>query len=296
MVNLLVTGSHALDVRDALVARGFDDPLRAVVEPSDEDFAWATAVVCRSLPDGMGYPWVHSLAAGYDQLEQARHRIGVLTRTLGSLPQQMAQSVAWAVLDHRLNGAHYRRAQADARWDRIPHHWPPGTCVLLGTGEIAQVVARALQTLGFRTVGVNRSGRSAPGFDEVTALASVPLEDAQVLVNLLPLTQQTRLSVDEAVLGRLRGALYVNVGRGDTTCQDSLRRALDAGQVQAAHLDVMSPEPLPAEHWLWRHPKVTITPHCAAITLPGDVADDVVQTLAELRRGERPRLAVPSST
>lgn len=292
MMKLLVTGPLAEQVRDELVARGFDEPLRAAPEPSADDLAWATAVVCRSLPGEGTYHWVHSIAAGHDQLDGARDRIEVFTRTLGSLPEQMAHSVCWAVLDHELLGPHRRQCQAEGNWVRTPHQWPPGSCVLLGTGVIAQRVAQALQGLGFRTVGVNRSGREALGFDHVTTLEEADLESAQALVNLLPLTPQTAASVGDEVFRRLRGALYVNAGRGDTTRQEDLRRALQQGHLSHAHLDVTTPEPLPADHWLWRHPKVTITPHVAAITLASDVADDVLETLADLRAGRSPRLLV----
>ena len=57
------------------------------------------------------------------------------------------------------------------------------------------------------------------------------------------------------------GAHLVNIARGGLVDQDALERALEAGQVGLATLDCVTPEPLPARHWLYGHPRVRLSPH-----------------------------------
>jgi phosphoglycerate dehydrogenase-like enzyme len=89
------------------------------------------------------------------------------------------------------------------------------------------------------------------------------LPQANVVVNLLPLTPETERFVDATFLARMKpGALLVNAGRGKTVDTDALLEALRSGHIRAA-LDVTDPEPLPADHPLWQAPNVLITPHIA---------------------------------
>jgi phosphoglycerate dehydrogenase-like enzyme len=134
--------------------------------------------------------------------------------------------------------------------------------------------------LDCEVVGVARRARDGVhGTDELPAL----LPEADVVVNLLPLTDATRASFGARELGAMReGALYVNAGRGATTDTGALVAALEAQRIRAV-LDVVDPEPLPADHPLWTAPGVMISPHSAGDT-PG--ADRAAWALAaeQLRR------------
>ena len=105
--------------------------------------------------------------------------------------------------------------------------------------------------------------------------------NADVVVNSLPATDETRGFVDEGAFRRMKDdAVFVNIGRGDTVDQETMIRALEAGlhapgdadtvtekpdkgnlRIGAASLDVTTPEPLPANSKLWRLPNVLLTPH-----------------------------------
>ena len=80
----------------------------------------------------------------------------------------------------------------------------------------------------------------------------------------LPLTPSTTDLIDKAFFDAAkRGHIFINVGRGQTVVTADLVAALEDGRVGAAGLAVTEPEPLPADHPLWRMESVIITPHIA---------------------------------
>jgi phosphoglycerate dehydrogenase-like enzyme len=88
------------------------------------------------------------------------------------------------------------------------------------------------------------------------------IDGADHLVLAAPLTARTRHIVNAASLARAKPGLHiVNIARGELIDNAALREALDSGRVSAASLDVVSPEPLPAGHWLYDHSKVRLSPH-----------------------------------
>jgi len=84
------------------------------------------------------------------------------------------------------------------------------------------------------------------------------------------------------------GGYVVNVARGAHLDVDALLAALASGQLAGATLDVFDDEPLPAEHPLWRHPAVRVTPHISAATLRAEAIEQIVAKLRALEAGEPP--------
>ena len=134
--------------------------------------------------------------------------------------------------------------------------------MVLGYGSVGAAVGRRLEAFEAEVVRVARTARQAPeglvhGVDELPGL----LPDVDILIVTLPLTEETHSLVNAKVLAALPdGALLVNVGRGMVVDTGALLAELTSGRLRAA-LDVTEPEPLPANHPLWRAPNVIITPH-----------------------------------
>jgi glyoxylate/hydroxypyruvate reductase A len=113
------------------------------------------------------------------------------------------------------------------------------------------------------------------------------LDDAEVVLNLLPLTPHTRGLIDAAFLGRMKaGVALVNFGRGGHVVEADLLAALAAGRLAHAVLDVFASEPLPPDHPFWQHPRVTVLPHVAALTDLRSAAEVVASNLARLQAGQ----------
>lgn len=134
------------------------------------------------------------------------------------------------------------------------------TVLILGYGSIGQAIEERLKPFDVSILRVARTERA--GVSSVAALDSL-LPSADILVCILPGTSETRGLLDERRLGLLkRGALLVNAGRGATVDTFALARALEEKRLRAA-LDVVDPEPLPADHPLWKAPNLLLTPHIA---------------------------------
>ena len=156
----------------------------------------------------------------------------------------------------------------DGRWNHVQRpSLADRRVLLLGTGGIGTAVADRLAPFEVRLTRVaSRSRDDDRG--HVHSVAELPqlLPEHDVVVLAVPLTDATRHLVDAAFLGAMReAALLVNVARGAVVDTDAVLSALRAGRVTAA-LDVVEPEPLPADHPLWRAPGLLLTPHVGGDT------------------------------
>lgn len=166
--------------------------------------------------------------------------------------------------------------------------------VLLGTGDIGSHTARRLKALGAEVTGVCRSGRtSEPAFDRVVPVSELDsvLPGADALILALPATRETAGILSRERLALLPETAYVvNVGRGSAIDQEALVDALRDGHLAGAALDVMTPEPLPADHPLWSCPNTILTPHVSGNMSMGLTCDlDVgmfCRDLAHYGKGE----------
>jgi phosphoglycerate dehydrogenase-like enzyme len=148
------------------------------------------------------------------------------------------------------------------------------TMLVVGLGGIGTETAKRAQALGMNVIAIRNSGRTGPPYVSEVGLSADLLAfaaRADVIVNTLPLTAETKHVFDKAFFDAAkRGALLISVGRGASVVTDELVAALADGRIGGAGLDVTDPEPLPADHPLWRAPNVLITPHVSATTDLGE--------------------------
>ncbi|HEY7131866.1 MAG TPA: NAD(P)-dependent oxidoreductase [Candidatus Limnocylindrales bacterium] len=204
---------------------------------------------------------IQTTSAGVDWLIGRVPAHVMVCNARGVYDAPLAEWVVGAILAMERGLVVSRDAQARHDWTTLePGELLGRRIVILGLGSIGSAIADRLRPFGVEIVGVGRTAR-----DGVHGLADLDqvLPDAEILVNMLPLTTETRGLLDGRRLGLLPdGALVVNAGRGRTIVTDALVTELAAGRLRAA-LDVTDPEPLPADHPLWDLPNVLITPHMA---------------------------------
>jgi phosphoglycerate dehydrogenase-like enzyme len=156
-------------------------------------------------------------------------------------------------------------AQDRGQWERWPSALLDGKTVgILGVGLIAEYLAPICKALHMTVIGISGSPRAAPGFDRMVERGDLMKVAGELdyLVVLAPLTPETRNIVGAKFLAAMKPTAYlVNVARGGVVDEAALIKALEAGQIAGAALDVTAQEPLPPDSPLWKTKNLTLFPH-----------------------------------
>ena len=184
----------------------------------------------------------------------------MLCNARGAHDAATAEWVVGAIVAHTRNFPRFIAAQKIGKhWDSTVSDTVAGKRVLIiGYGSIGAAVERRLAGWEVEIDRVARHARAG-----VHAIDELPdfLKNADIVVILLPVTDETRQLVNKEFLTALKdGALLVNAARGVIVDTDALLEALNSGRIGAA-LDVTDPEPLPDGHPLWSAPGLLLTPH-----------------------------------
>ncbi|MFV0575751.1 MAG: D-2-hydroxyacid dehydrogenase [Vibrio sp.] len=226
--------------------------------------------------------WAQSTFAGIDTL-MAKDLTGKelrkdyqLTNIKGIFGQLISEYVLGYTLSYFRHFNLYRHQQQNQVWEEHGYQSVEGKCmVILGTGSIGQHLSHTATALGFKVIGVNRSGITPTDAKFVECYAIDQLEKAMqkadLVVNALPSTAQTKQILNAQSLSHCNKALLFNIGRGNAVDDDGLLHALEKGWVEHAFLDVFPVEPLPQTSPYWQHKKVTLTPHIAATSFPEQI-------------------------
>lgn len=276
----------------AVLGAAFPDlPFHAGTAPVPEDVRIVIAWTCP--PDLFArHPHVRlliSVGAGVDQLDLSAVPPGVqVVRMLEpGLPAQMAEYVTLATLALHRDLPAYLEQGRQGLW-RAGRNVPAEArrVGVMGVGQLGRAVLAALAPFGFALAGYGRSGAMPAGVEGFTDLSAF-LARSDILICLLPLTDETTGILNAATFAGLpRGAMLVHAGRGRQLVAADLIAALDSGQMAAAMLDVTDPEPLPAGHPLWQHPRVIVTPHIACQTRAEEGAQHLLRVIGAWRSGQ----------
>jgi len=237
------------------------------------------------LPHARRLRWLHTPAAGIEHLLYPALRASEvqITNGRGLAGDAMAEHALalMLTLSRRIHDA--VRMQIAQKWSQdlfwasepAPFRLAGRTLGIVGLGGIGSELARRARALGMRVMGIRRRPGPRPRFvDVLLGPEGMPqlLEQSDFVVLSAPLTPETRGMIGAAQLGRMRKTAYlINVGRGEMVNESALVRALRAGKIAGAALDVFQTEPLPRRSILWRAPNLLISPHYAG-TYPEHVA------------------------
>lgn len=212
--------------------------------------------------------WIHSTAAGVDQLlhPEVIERHLIITDSSG-IHQSLVEHVYAFILafSRRLHLA--MRDQLQRRWERqrtVGDELSGKTLGILGLGTIGADIARRAVAFGLHVIGTKRTQESVPGVDRVLPPEGMGevLRESDIVVVALPLTSQTTGLIGEPEFRMMkRSALFVNIARGRIVQEAALIRALREGWIAGAALDVFEREPLPQDSPLYGFENVIITPH-----------------------------------
>lgn len=202
---------------------------------------------------------------------------------------QMIEYAMYVALRRFRRFAEYANAQAEGRWAPRSYRMREDFSIgVLGLGVLGATVAKALADFGFAVSGWSRTSKS---IDRVECLhgssgLDAVLARSELLLVLLPLTGDTEGLLDRERLAALpEGAALANLSRGELLDDEAVLEALDAGRLSEAYLDVFEREPLPRDHRYWKHPRVHVTPHIAALTPHAIACEQVAQKIRQWESG-----------
>lgn len=244
--------------------------------------------------------YVGVLATGYDNVDTAaaaRRNIAV-TNVPGYSSNSVAQLTFALLLElcHHA-GEHSRRVLEEKAWSRQPYYcfWDfplselaGRTMGVVGLGRIGVRVAEIARAFGMNVIAYTRTPKEIAGVKCVDF--DTLLAESDVISLNCPLTEQTRGLINADALARMKKTAYlINTSRGGVIVEDDLRRALDAGMIAGAAVDVLSSEPPTEDNPLLHAKNIIVTPHIAWATTEARtrLLSIVTDNLSAYLRGEK---------
>ena len=244
--------------------------------------------------------YVGVLATGYDNVDTAaaaRRNIAV-TNVPGYSSDSVAQLTFALLLElcHHA-GEHSRRVLEEKAWSRQPYYcfWDfplselaGRTMGVVGLGRIGVRVAEIARAFGMNVIAYTRTPKEIAGVKCVDF--DTLLAESDVISLNCPLTEQTRGLINADALAKMKKTAYlINTSRGGVIVEDDLRRALDAGVIAGAAVDVLSSEPPTEDNPLLHAKNIIVTPHIAWATTEARtrLLSIVTDNLSAYLRGEK---------
>ena len=217
-----------------------------------------------------GLQWIQVVSSGIDFYPQWLFNGPPVSTSRGSAAENIAEFALAAIF---AAAKHLPDIWVhDSQWNFTALTPLKGTTLgILGFGAIGRSLATKARALGINVLALRQS-QTPFEVDGVEAARDIHelFARSDHLVLAAPLTDATRHIVDSAVLASAKpGQHLINIARGALLDQQALLEALDSGLIGRASLDVTDPEPLPAGHPLYHHPRVFLSPHTSAISEDG---------------------------
>ena len=278
------------------VVKIFEDWRDAKADIVDADAAYGM-VTPELLPLAKKLKWIMAPGAGlgpeyyYDALNQSD--IVVTNPRAIQADHLSAHAMAFLLaFARRFDKYLPRKAERSWRQDERMIGLDDKTVLIVGVGGAGAELAKICKAFGMRTLGADPRVTEAP--EHVDALFTpdhLPrrLGEADFVILTVPETPETQGFFDAAKFGAMKqGAYFINIGRGRTVVTGDLLAALQSGHLAGAGLDVMSPEPLPADHPFWDMENVLITPHIAVLGAPNQQRreDLLLENVRRFTQGE----------
>ena len=137
---------------------------------------------------------------------------------------------------------------------------------IVGTGAIGSAVARIAKAFGCKVIAYNRSEKPELAAEGITFTdLDTVVQEADILSLHVPLTEETRHVIDATRIDMMKDtAVLINTARGPVVDNEALAKALHAGKLRGAGIDVFEVEPpIPTDHPLCDAPRTVLTPHIA---------------------------------
>ena len=215
--------------------------------------------------------WIHSRMAGLDKMlfpELVQSAIP-LTNGSGVFSQSLGEWALAVILYFAKDIRRLLRNQEACRWEEFDVEELPGQTVgIVAYGDIGRAVARRVHAMGMRVLASKRHAPSSPDpfvdrFYSPSELKTM-LGECDFVVVAAPLTPETRHMISDDAFAAMRpNAVVINIGRGPVIDQAALVRALTAGKIKGAGIDVFEHEPIPTDDPIWKLPNILISPHSA---------------------------------
>ncbi len=223
------------------------------------------------LPRATSLRWLACASSGVEQYTASflyPHPGVILTNSAGAYGITISEHIIMTMLMLMRRMPEYTAIAASHQWKslgRIRSIYG-SVITVIGTGDIGTAFAQRAKAMGAAHIrGVHRTNKPLPRcFDESYAVEDLDfaLAGADAVVICLPETKETENLISRERLELLkRSSVLINVGRGSCLDQDALMELLNTGKIAGAALDVTTPEPLPADHPLWKTKNLILTPH-----------------------------------
>ena len=159
--------------------------------------------------------------------------------------------------------------QQAERWEQFDVDEISGQTVgIVGYGDIGRAVAARVHAMGMQVLALKRHAPASPDpliarFYKTDELLPM-LAECDFVVVTAPLTPETHHLISDAAFAAMKSsAVVINIGRGPVIDQAAMVRALAAGRIRGAGLDVFEQEPIPPGDPIYKLENVLVSPHCA---------------------------------